>query len=413
MANNKLELILTRFNNWDSESEKEEYVDILETLIESYNKATRDGNPIVPDAIYDTCIDYLRELKSDSYLLHQVWSADDSDVALDEDLDQHMVRYPMLSIQTIKHITDKPVKEFQSKLPAGTVEVCASIKENGHGGRIVYDNDGFLVKANSRGRSTNGKDLTNQMQLILGEHNPELAGHGVIELRCEILLPFHNLAEARKHNAGLKSAFSAVASMIRASATPEETRLLDVVVYDIISEHLEFETLSGKFEFLSSCGYLVPEYFTKEISRRTLEQDIEDILLEMDVRTTDYDYYTDGVIVAIDDVDLFNEFGAEDKFRLGNLAIKMGRWKQDAYVGIVGEIKWENGKSRKTPVAVLEEPVLTATGNSVQNIPLYAPLYIMLMEAYPGNPIHFRYGGEAGVIPIMPDGRLVTDKDFK
>lgn len=409
----KLELILTRFNNWDSEAEKEEYIDELEALIEKFNKAAREGNPIVPDAIYDTCMDYLRELKPDSYLLHTVWSDDDPSVPFDEDLDQHLVRYPMLSIQTVKHISDKAIKDFKAKLPAGTVDLCCSIKENGHGARIVFNNEGYLVKATSRGRSTNGKDLTKQMKAILGDRCEELAGYGIVELRCEVLLPFANLEEARKYNPSIKSAFSGVASMIRDSATEEEHRLLDVVVYDILSNELEFETLSQKLEFLRDCGFTVPEYFVKEVSRRTFEQDIEDILMEMDMRTTDYLYYTDGVVITIDDLNLFAEFGAEDKYRLGNLALKMGRWKQDAYSGVIKEIQWVNGKSKKTPVAVLEEGVLTATGNTVTNIPLYAPLYVLMLEAYPGNVIHFRYGGEAGVIPITPDGRLVTDKDLK
>lgn len=407
-----LEMVLTRFNDWETDAAKEEYIDKLETLIETYNEATRQGNPIVADAIYDTCIDYLRELKPESYLLHTVWSADDESVAFDEDLDRHLVRYPMLSIQTIKHITDKPVKDFQSKMPVGDVQVVASIKENGHGGRVIWK-DGYLVKATSRGRSTNGKDLTAQMQLILGDYHEEFAELGLVEMRCEILLPFHNLDKAREHNPGLKSAFSAVASMIRASATPEETRLLDVVFYDIITDGVEFETLSQKYQYISDCGFLVPEFFVREVSRRSFEQDVESIIMEMDIRTTHYDYYTDGVVISIDDIDLFTEFGAEDKFRMGNLAIKMGRWKQDAYSGIVKEIKWENGKSKMTPVAILEEGVMTATGNTVTNIPLYAPLYILLLECYPGSVVHFRYGGEAGVIPITPDGRLITDKEFK
>lgn len=407
-----LELILTRYGCWETEAEKEEYIDKLEALIERCNQATREGNPIVPDSIYDTCMDYLREVKPDSYLLHTVWSEDDPDTPFDEDIDQYLVSYPMLSIQTVKHITDKPVKDFQAKLPAGQVEVVASIKENGHGVRVIWQG-GHLIKGTSRGRSTNGKDLTNQMKLILGDFCPDFEGLGLVEMRGEVLLPHDNLAEARKYNPSIKSAFSGVASMIRASATPEETQLLHVVFFDILTDELEFETLSEKYQYIEDCGFEAPENFTYDISRRSLEQDIDDIVTEMDMRTSDYPYYTDGVVMTINDLELFAEFGAEDKFRLGNLALKLGRWKQDAYSGIVKEIQWTEGKSKKTPVAILEEGVLTATGATVTNIPLYAPLYILMLEAYPGNVINFRFGGEAGVIPITPDGRLVTDKDLK
>lgn len=412
MSISNLELILTRFNNWESESEKEEYIDTLEVLIESYNKAAREDNPIVPDSIYDTCIDYLRELKPDSYLLHTVWSADDPNVEFDEDLDKYLTSHPMLSIQTIKHISDKPVRDFKANLPVGDVEAIVAMKENGHGARVIWQ-DGYLVKGTSRGRSTNGKDLTEQMKLILGDYCEAFAGLGVVEMRCEILLPFSNLDVARDYNPSIKSAFSGVASMIRASASPEETQLLHAVFYDVLCDEVEFETLSEKYEYIESCGFEIPLYDIFTIDRRNFESQIEDILLEMDMKSSDYDYYTDGLVLAIDDLALFEEFGQEDKFRLGNLALKMGRWKQDAYSGVVREIQWVNGKSKKTPVAILDEGVLTATGNTVTNIPLYAPLYILMLEAYPGNVIHFRYGGEAGVIPVTQDGRLVTDKDLK
>ena len=412
VTENKMQLILTTYNNWDSEQAREQYTEDLEEIIERMNEQTRQGNPQYSDAIYDTCMDYLRELKPDSYLLHEVWSDDDDSVEVDENIDRFLSEYPMLSIQTVKHVTDKSVETFKNHLPAGDIQVITPLKLNGHGIRVVINN-GHIVVSTSRGRSTAGKDLTNQAKLILGDFLPELEPYGLIELRGEAALPFDNLDAAREHNPNIKSAFTGVASMIRASATPEETKLLDFVFFDILCDNLPFETLSEKYEFMDSIGLNVPLYNITTITRRTLAEDMQNIIEDMDIRSTDYPYYTDGVVMVIDDIDLFNEFGAEDKFRLGNLALKMGRWAQDSYSGIISHIEWMNGKSKKTPVAVLEEPVLTATGASVQNIPLYAPLYILLIEAYEGNVINFRFGGEAGVIPITADGRLVTELNLK
>lgn len=405
----ELQLILTRFNSDEAIADLDNYVDKLEGLVEKYNKAAREGNPLVNDSIYDACIDILQAYKPDSYLLKELWTADDETVEVDSNLDLHLITYPMLSIQTVKDITAPPVKAFKDLLPLGDVDVCVSIKENGHGGRAVYL-DGKLQKATSRGRSTAGKDLTRQIGLILGDYIEDLDGHGLVELRYEVLLPFRNLEQARQYNPDIKSAFSGVASMIRDSATDEEVQLLDVVVYDIIGNNFDFAYLSEKLSYLEDCGFNVPLYFQHTITRRTLEQDIKDVILNMDMMCDDYDYYTDGVVLTIDDIELFNEYGAEDKYRKGNLALKMGRWKQDSYTGVIQEIRWEQGKSKITPVAILQDGVLTATGNTVMRIPLYAPAYILMLEAYPGNEINFRYGGEAGVVPITADGRLVTDK---
>lgn len=409
---NKMQLILTTYNNWDSEQAREQYIEDLEEVIERMNQQTREGNPQYSDAIYDTCIDYLREVKPDSYLLHEVWSDDDEEVELDEDTDRFLSQYPMLSIQTVKHPSDKSVENFRNQLPAGDVQVVNSVKLNGHGIRVII-NDGHIISATSRGRSTAGKDLTNQAKIILGDFLPELEPYGLIELRGEAVLPFDNLDAAREHNPNIKSAFTGVASMIRASATPEETKLLDFVLFDILCDNLQFEMQSEKYDFMESIGLDVPLYNITTINRRTLTEDMQSIIEDMDIRSTDYHYYTDGIVMTIDDTELFNEFGAEDKFRLGNLALKMGRWAQDSYSGIISHIEWMNGKSKKTPVAILEEPVLTATGASVQNIPLYAPLYILLLGAFEGEVINFRFGGEAGVIPITPDGRLVTELSLK
>ena len=410
--NKQLELILSRSFDLETDAKRSEYIDTLEGFIISFNKAYAGGEPIVPDSVYDTCITLLQDVKPNSPLLHQVWSEDDPEVAFEEDLDRFLSSHPMLSIQTVKHLADKPVQDFQAKLPLGNVEVCVSIKENGHGIRIVYK-EGHLVRAMSRGRSTNGRDLTRQAQLILGEFNEHLADLDLVEFRGEVLLPFHNLEDARQFNPGIKSAFSGVASMIRESATPEETQLLDIIIYDVITDELDFETLEEKLQYLEDVELQPPLYFSYELTRNSLEEDLMNIVNDMEEMEEDYPYYTDGVVVAINNISLFGEFGSEDKFRLGNLALKIGKWKQDSYIGIVSHIKWEEGKSRKTPVAVLEEGVLTATGNSVVNVPLYAPCYILLAEAYPGRPLHFKYGGEAGVVPIMPDGRLLTDKTFK
>ncbi len=422
--NNQLELVLTRFGDWESEQEQLDYIDDLEQLITKANEdaaereflgPAADREPLISDPIYDVLMDYLQELAPDSPLLHRVWSKDDPDATFDAGLDQHLVLYPMLSIQTVKSLSDRALAKFKSLLPVSKVQMVASLKMNGHGVRVVY-NQGKLVKAHSRGGRSNGRDLTAQAIRILGQECPAFAQYGVIELRGEILLPFSNLEAARTYNPEIKSAFSGVASMIRASASEEETQLLHFSFYDIRSTELEFESLSSKLDYLyrigESVGWEVPEYFIFDVDRRGVESQIEEAVNEMERRTSNYDYYTDGVVVAVDDLELFEDFGKEDKFRLGNLAMKIGRWKQDGYCGKVIEINYEPGKTKKTPVARIE-PMLTASGNTVTDVPLYAPIYTLLLEAYPGNLLHFKYGMEAGVVPTTQDGRIVSDKDIK
>ena len=228
-------LLLNYLDITADECTEENYVDNIEALIEKANAYMREGRELIPDAVWDTLVDILGKLKPDSPVLHQVWSGDDETVAFDEDLDRFLVEHPMLSIQTIKDIDDAPVDAFISKLPAtDKVNMHFSLKENGHGIRIVVKH-GEIVKATSRGRSTNGRDLTRQVRLILGTHIAQLQNVELCELRGEVLLPFSNLDTAKTFNPDIKSAFSGVSSMLRDSASEAETKLLHFVAYDIIA----------------------------------------------------------------------------------------------------------------------------------------------------------------------------------
>lgn len=406
-----LEFILSNIDSILRSEEREETADFLEEQITLFNKAANEGEPLVADGVYDICKEYLQRLRPNSPILSAVWTEDEE--SIDEDLDKFLIAYPMKSIETIKDLSDKAFQTFCNKIPATGATLHLSLKENGHAGRVVYAN-GELKKARSRGRSTNGRDLTMQALRILGNQKEMLEAFSLCEIRGEFVLPYSNVEEAKQHNPNIVNAFSGVASMIRESAPEEETRLLHFIAYDILvdEEELVFETLAEKFEFLETCGFITPISGTLDVTRNNIESEIEQALEDLTPDAKDYDYFTDGVVVTINDVQLFKQFGEDEKrpVRLGNLALKVGHWQQNFYNGEVDHISWEPGKTKLTPVAVLQDGVLTASGATVVNVPLYAPKYILMLEAYPGNTIHFKFGGESGVIPCTPDGRLITEK---
>lgn len=408
MGMSNMELVITYMNKLDEVEDIEAFADKLESCIEECNEAHARGESRIPDAIYDVMIDRLKQLRPEADVLHHVWSEDEEDI--DDKVDAMLVAYPMKSIRTIKSLYDDELQDFKSRLGENVV-MNVSMKENGHGVRLVYQ-FGCLAKARTRGRSTNGKDILKQMKLIAPVYVKAFAKYPVVEVRGEVVLPFAHLEKARTFNPDIKSAFSGVSSMMRDSATKQETELLKFVAYNVYAQGLSFPTLSALFDWLQDeAGFEVPLWDNYTVSKSTFEQDITDLIEHMTKLHDEqkYWYYTDGLVVSIDDTALFNACGEADKFRLGNVALKMGRWEQNVYEGVVDHIKWVNGKSKKTPVAVLADGgVLTATGNTVVNVPLYAPCYIMMIEAYPGRVIYFKYGGEAGVIPCTADGTLLT-----
>lgn len=404
-------------------------IEELESIILECNSLmTGSATNQVADSIYDALYDVLKVVSPESRVLSGIWEGD-GDIT---DYTELLVKNPMMSIETAKSYDCKALSDFINRMPIEKESYFASYKINGHGIRVVYK-DGDLVSATSRARSSAGRDLTWQLQSLLGNHKSELEDYGTVELRGELCLPIKNLEEARVYNPSIKSAFSAVSSLIRPSTTEEEVRLLDFLCYGFLVDGVEFSEREEEFQEIMKCGFSVPEYMLiEEASRDDLLGVINDVIDAFEEGYEEFGYFCDGVVFECNDRELFKALGTEGNHNLGNIALKVGVWEQVSYVGYVQEIIWKRGKSKLSPVAlVAEEPsmlitddtgkvlnmddlgVLTAQGNKVRNVPLYEPKNILILNAYPGEPINFRYGGEAGVVPCFPDGRLLKEDAAK
>ena len=291
----------------------------------------------------------------------------------------------------------------------------ASYKINGTGIRVVY-NDGVLVEATTRGRSTNGRDITEHVKIILGDYNEALSEYGLVEIRGELALKLSSLDKAREFTPGLKSAFSAVSSLIKPSATKEEVELLDFLTYGVYIDDYDFSSKEEVFSQLSEWGFETTEYISLEdISKDDLLDNMKEVVSALESNYEDFDYFCDGVVFEVSDGDVRSYLEGEGKYHDYNLALKVDSWSQDIYTGYIKEVTWKRGKFKLNPVAVVvedldsDEGVLTVQGNRVKNIPLYNPKNILILKAYIGSPLSFKYGGEAGVVPCFPDGKLLSE----
>ena len=448
--------ILGYFDMNGADAVTSEQVERLENYIELCNKTSSEGVPLVVDAIYDRMVEVLKILNPDSELLKQVWEDDavSEDDFHSSDLHSLVAKEPMMSIQTCKSYDCPELKTFIEKLPDGALDLHGSIKENGHGIRLVYQY-GYLEGAFSRARHTSGRDLTRQLRL-LAERDGYLnidafSDYPRVEVRGELLLPLTNLDKAREYNSGIVSALSGVASMSRDSASDEEILLLDFVAYKIVADDLYFDTKSGMYDMLEDLGFKVPlNWLIEDVTKDTLMSQLPDIISDCEdcVLPSDesdgYEYFTDGVVLEVNSRDIFNSMGDDGgKYMYGNIAMKVWYWKQDLYMGYVQAIMWTQGKNKLSPVAIVasdidmavfsddvddsnyfvkstkeilnynELGVVTAGGNRVRRVPLFEPCNIVLLDAYVGMPLYFRYGGEAGVVPCTIDGTPLSDAKIK
>lgn len=425
-------------------------VEQLERIISDCNNAVNNGEALVVDAIYDRLMEILRKVSPESELCKYIWEDTTEKIDKSDESEKLFLANPMYSIRTCKSYNCDEIMDFVKRLPDGVeFEMHFSIKENGHGIRIDYKN-GELYKARSRARSSAGRDLTHQASIFLYEEGtdsiPDLEDFEYCEVRGEMVLPFSNLSKAKEFNPDIKSAFSAVASMSRDSATDEELKLLKFVAYSIYADGLEFATKEDEYSYLESLGFETPlSWVVGGLTKETILDELPAIVADCEeaVKPSEggeigYDCYSDGVVGELNDRELFNSLGNDGtKYKYGNIALKVDYWKQDFYVGHVQTILWTKGKMKLSPVAIVaEEPdvvkfkdygdhayitsldeientkelgVLTAGGNKVTRVPLYEPNNMLILQAYKGELINFRYGGESGVIPCFPDGTPLID----
>ena len=391
---------------------QEDKIEALERYIQDCNEAMNgDGEPLVEDAIYDKLVQLLTQVRSDSPVLQELWSEDDKVVGSYNKL---LEENPMVSILTVKSWNDDAITQFIQRMPENA-NYLASYKINGHGIRVVY-NDGNLVEATTRGRSTNGRDITEHVKIILGDYNEALSDYGLVEIRGELALKLSNLDKAREFTPGLKSAFSAVSSLIKPSATKEEVELLDFLTYGVYIEDYDFSSKEEVFSQLSEWGFETTEYISLEdISKDDLLENMKEVVSALESNYEEFGYFCDGVVFEVSDGDIRSYLEGEGKYHNYNLALKVDSWSQDIYTGYIKEVTWKRGKFKLNPVAVVVEDldsgegVLTVQGNRVKNIPLYNPKNILILKAYIGSPLSFKYGGEAGVVPCFPDGKLLSE----
>lgn len=403
-------------------------IELLENIIIDCNESMNDLEAMqVADSIYDTLYNALKQVKPSSGVFNHIWE-EDGDITDYTDL---LVKNPMMSIETAKSYTCDELQKFIARVPYAT-SYFASFKVNGHGIRVVYE-DGFLVSATSRARSSAGRDLTRHLKILLGDYNEKLVDYGLVELRGEVALKLDKLELARSFNPSIKSAFSGVSSLIKPSASSEEISLLNFLCYGFLVDGFAFDTREDEYLAIQEAGFETPEFMLiEEIYQEDLQETIVDIVKTFEEAYEEFGYFCDGVVLELNNRNEFIALGTEKNHNLGNIAMKVGVWEQSQYCGIINKIIWTKGKNKLSPVAIVSDNlgdlvedengkllnlneigVLTAQGNSVKRVPLYEPKNIMILDAYVGEPLYFRYGGEAGVVPCFPDGRLLKEDTVK
>lgn len=311
-------------------------------LINAFDDAYDEGDPLVDDTIYDTIRDYISERWPKSTLAKKIGSHDDSDVPLP---------VPMASLDQLKLASPRLAKQLSN----GNAKIVSD-KLDGQSVEIVYEK-GVPVKAFTRGDSEKGKDITRHIGSMNIPKKIPVKERFVV--RCEALLSQKKfLAKLHKDAPGdyeYVSARPASVGLMRRFESPPEIKLIDMVCFGILAGNGATKTKAQQFATLKKYGFTVVRHFGPfdDLSEEQLVA-----LLEERVRKSKYEL--DGLVVsdnipspASKSTNPKHEF----KFKMNTSA--------DVVIATVKDIIYQETKYGVLAPVVIVEPVVVPGGITI------------------------------------------------
>lgn len=336
-------------------------------------------DPSVSDAVYDGLV---RELKDIEAAYPELITPDSptqrvGGTPLDKfEKVEHSVRMISLNDVFDRDEVEAWVKRTDKLMPGRTHEFFVDIKMDGLGCALVYQ-DGIFVQAITRGDGYVGEDVTVNVRTIPSvplnlRHEPgfETFLRGRTEIRGEIIMhkkDFERLNHEREA-AGLavfKNPRNLAAGTIR-QLDPKLVagRPLHFRAYDLLRQDpKEVPTNMYAYEALRALGLAA----NKQAAVFTTLDEVMQFVDHWDVARHELPFNTDGLVVKVNDRELYANLGVVGKNPRGAVAYK---YPAEEATTVVKDIVISIGRTgAATPVAVFD-PVLVA-GTTVQHASLH------------------------------------------
>ena len=293
-----------------------------------------------------------------------------------------------------------------NSIPAFTCE----LKFDGLALSVRYE-DGELVRAATRGDGTTGEDVTHTVRTISDiPHQLPKNAPPVLEVRGEAymrLSTFNALNEAQRA-AGQKEYVNprnaAAGSIRQKDAEAARARGLSFWPYQLgqVVDGPELEAHSATFEFLTSLDFEVNDH------SRVVEtiDEVVAFIQEYQAKRHDLDYWFDGVVIKVDDLETQRVLGSTSRAPRWAIAYKMPPEERATRLIDIPISIGTNGSA--TPYALLE-PVFVG-GVTVTNATLHNQDQVAAKDVRPGDMVIVRRAGD--VIPEVV-GPVLSERDPK
>ena len=350
----------------------------LREEIERYNYYYYSKNEsLISDVEYDKLLKNLEKLEKENpqFANELSPSVNVGSSLKDTKFEKVTHKSPMLSLSNSYNIGD--IEDFmkraekiilQERSGKTKIDYVLEVKLDGLSISVTYEK-GKLVKAVTRGDGIIGEDVTENVMQI--KSVPKFLKENIdIEVRGEIVLPiskFHELNKKRMEEgeeifANPRNAASGTLRQIDAEIVKE--RELDCYFYFIVdSEKYNLLTHKDALDYIEKLGLKTTGIGEVVESAEELEKRIEFWGTEREK----LDYETDGMVIKVNSLELWNILGSTTKSPRWAIAYKFPA-KQVSTKLL--DITWQVGRTGKvTPVAELEE--VEVSGSRVKRASLH------------------------------------------
>ena len=306
-------------------------------------------------------------------------------------------RYPMLSLSNTYSIDE--VAEFDTRvrklLGDRPFSYTCELKYDGVAIGITYRN-GIMVEAVTRGNGIEGDDITDNVKTIRtvplklrGDYPDDF------EVRGEIVFPwaafdeFNTQRVANGEEAFANPRNAASGSLKLQDSKETAKRKLEFCMYFMMGENLPGDTHSNRLQMVNKWGFKTPNII-KECHNIA---EIQEFINYWDTHRTELPYATDGIVIKVNEMALWDELGMTAKSPRWAIAYKFKA--EQVSTPVVG-IDFQVGRTGIiTPVANLS-PVWLG-GTTVKRATLNNADFIEKMDIRIGDWVFVEKGGE--IIP--------------
>lgn len=379
-------------------------------------------DPMVTDEIYDSLTRELRQLEKD----YPEFLTPDSPTQRvgGKPLDKFVAvphTTPMLSLNDV--FTPDELKAWIERLrkllpEQKSFEYHVDLKMDGLACAVIYEN-GVLVRGLTRGDGRVGEDVTQNIRTIrsiplrlrVDPAIPAQYYQGRVEVRGEIMLYKKDFeAINREREEAGKPTFmnprnTAAGTVRQLDPALVAARPLKFHAYGLIGEGIK--TKAEEYARAKKLGFIVNPQSTQVKSY----EEIMSVVEKWEEKRHGLSFHTDGLVVTLNDKELYNRLGFVGKAPRGSVAYK---YAPEQATTKVKDIFISIGRTgAATPVAMLEPTVIA--GSLVQMATLHNQGEIERKDIRVGDTVAVHKAGDIipEVIESLPKLRDGTQKKFK